>query len=359
MASSRLRSSRRARGAATVELALSLLMLIPVVLYAIYAGELFLAATRAQEAEITAGWDMTAYRMHDYEFGYRRQGEYSPDTAVDTQRAVAEAVPRRVRRELGRMDSFQRGNTATGGRRFLLTEQRLEALTCQPFNAQSHQPLLTFEGIPNGVREYLHRGSYMACRAQVRFTSPYMPQRLREGTASQVDLLHERLRNDGRGFTLCGLGGSLRGCDGDRGFIVLTDDWGLEDATESPVTTWWLAENFKYANVGSSIYHRAPEPVVDGHGFEGGTGAKQVRFTMDFLLGNARDYAYTSDFKFGFRNPSSEMQTFEVEGGAMDRAHLTPWDDDDTGFLGSQRVSRDRRNYLGHPRDDYIHNHWP
>ncbi|MFP2908710.1 hypothetical protein ACLESD_27405 [Pyxidicoccus sp. 3LFB2] len=359
MASLRSRSSRRARGAATVELALSLLILIPVVLYAIYAGELFLAATRAQEAEITAGWDMTAYRMHDYEFGYRRDGPYVSDTAADTQRAVAEAVPRRVRADLGRMDSFQRANTETGGRRFLLTEQRLEQLGCEPFNVQQHYPLLTFEGLPNGVREYLHRGSYMACRARVRFTSPYMPQRLREGTTSQVDLLHERLRNDGRGFTLCGLGGSLRGCDEDRGFIVLTDDWGLEDATESPVTTWWLADNFKYANVGSSVYHRAPEPVVDGHGFEGGTGAKAVRFTMDFLLDNARDYAYTSDFKFGFRNPSSEMQTFEVEGGAMDRAHLTPWDDDDMGFLGSQQVRRDRRHYLGHSEADYVHRHWP
>ena len=49
-----LRSPRRARGAATVELALSLVLLVPVLLYAIYAGEERLAGTRAQEAEITA-----------------------------------------------------------------------------------------------------------------------------------------------------------------------------------------------------------------------------------------------------------------------------------------------------------------
>jgi hypothetical protein len=351
MAPSRSRSSRRARGAATVELALSLMLLVPVLLYSIYSGEAFLAATRAQEAEISAGWDMTAYRMHDYITGYRGgpRAEYG-DGASDTQRQVAAAVPPRVAQELGGMDSYRRNNSAPAERNLLLSQQRLQGLTCQPFNVQGIYPLLTFEGIPNGVREYLHRGSYMACRARVNFRSPYMPQTMRDGFHSQVDLIHTSLRD---GFTMCGLGRSLRGCEPGGGFLVLTDDWGLEDAMESPVAHWWYANNWGYANVGNSIYHRAPEPVVDGHGFEGGEGGKQVRFAMDFLLDTKKDYGQTSDFKFGFLNPSRKMQHFRVEGGGMDEGHLTPWDDGEGGFLGGEQVERSRRHYLGHPDENY------
>jgi len=346
-----LRSPRRARGAATVELALSLVLLVPVLLYAIYAGEAFLAGTRAQEAEITAGWDLTAYRMHDYMDGYREdEREWRRDAASDTQRVVAAAVPPRVRQELGGMDSFRRDNTAPPRRTLLVSEQQLDALDCQLFNVQDRYPLLTFEGIPHGVREYLHRGSYMRCRAQVSFRPHHMPLRMREGYTSQVDLLSERLRD---GFSMCGLGGSLRGCDANGGFLVLTDDWALENSRDSPVDSWRDAQNPRYARVGNAIYHRAPEPVRDLHGFEGGTGAMQVRDAMNFLLDTEDDYGDTSTFKFGFLNDASQLHRVEVEGGGMDEGHLTPWDDGEGPFPHAAEARRDPHHYLGHSAEDF------
>ena len=353
MASLRLRSSRRARGAATVELALSLLLLVPVLLYAIFSGEAFLAGTRAQEAEITAGWDMTAYRMHDYIDGYREDAEtdvFRGDAASDTQRQVATAVPLRVRQSLGGMDSYRRDNTAPARRTLLVSEQQLEGLSCEPFNVQGRDALLTFEGIPHGVREYLHRGSYMACRARVSVRPHHLPLRMREGYTAKEDLLYERIQS---GFTMCGLGGSLRGCDENRGFIVLTDDWGLEDPRQSPVASWRDALNQKYARVGNSIYHRAPDPVRDLHGLEGGAGAMKIRDAMNFLLDTEDDYGDTSHFKFGFLTPYDELQRVPVEGGGMDEGHLTPWDDGEGPFMSGAAARRNRYHYLGHSAEDF------
>ncbi|NMO14184.1 hypothetical protein HPC49_19345 [Pyxidicoccus fallax] len=354
MASLRSRTPRRARGAATVEFAVSLLVLIPVLLYAIYAGELFLAGTRAQEAEITAGWDLTAYRMHDYLGGDTGgPGGEGEDSGAATRRRVIQTVPPRLEQELKGLDSYHRNASTREGRRMLLSEQSLRRLGCQPFNVEGgdRYPLRTFEGIPNGVRHYLHRGSYMACRAEVGFRSPYMPGTMREGFMSRVDLLPERLRN---GFTMCGVGRSLRGCDG-AGFLILTDDWGLEDSRESRVAAREEEKNERYYRVGNSVYHRSPEPVEDpeqGGLLEGGWGARQVRTTMDFLLDTRKDYGLTSDFKFGFTNPSSEATRFPVDEG-MDRGHLTPWDDGEGTFLGGEEVNRDAHHFLGHPDEDF------
>lgn len=353
MSALRRHPPRRVRGAATVELAVSLLLLVPVLLYAIYAGEAFLAATRAQEAEITAGWDMTGYLMHDYRNGYSGGGQ-------DRQLAVTRAVPLRVGAELAGMDSFRRTDDgAAAWRRMLLTEQRLADLRCELFDARNinDDQLLTFAAMPDGVMEYLHRGSYVSCRARVAFTSPYMPRRLRDGYTSKEDLLRQDIAN---GFSVCGLGQSLQGCglSPSRGFMVLTDDWALEDSRESPVANRENAVNQRYANVGNAIYQRAPEPFQDPEAgkWEGGIGGQQVREVLDFLLDTERDVADTSDFKFGFRNPSSEYQAFEADSRAeMRRAHLTPWDDGEGDFAAGSDVASDRhpRNYLGHPRADY------
>ena len=59
-------SQKPQRGASTVEFALSMLIFIPLALYAAYAGEVFQAGFRAQEAESSAGWDLTAYKMNNY-----------------------------------------------------------------------------------------------------------------------------------------------------------------------------------------------------------------------------------------------------------------------------------------------------
>lgn len=54
---------RNARGAATVELALGMLLLIPTLMAGLYFGELFHLSLKVHEAAASTAWDATAYRV--------------------------------------------------------------------------------------------------------------------------------------------------------------------------------------------------------------------------------------------------------------------------------------------------------
>ncbi|AGC47362.1 hypothetical protein MYSTI_06089 [Myxococcus stipitatus DSM 14675] len=357
-----LKPSASRRGAAAVELAVSLMLFVPVLLYSIYAGEAFLAATRAQEAELTAAWDVTAYLGHDYATRARAGDSLDPDRALEVRRQVASVTGPRVMKGLPALDSFLREGVAPPRRRMVVSEQELVDVRCEPVDARDYRDgaLLTFEGMSSGVRAYLHRGGYTACRARVRFRSPFMPGGLREGFHAKVDLVPAALRE---GFWVCGMGRSLQGCGPagvgsadteDPGFVVLMDDWALEDARESPVSTASLARNQKYANVGERMYLHTPTELGDGSVREVALGTEQIREVLLFLLDDARDFGDTTQFKFGFRNPSSQVQTFEQDPeGEPHPGHLTPWDDGEPGFAGGSDVRRSPHHYLGHPDADF------
>jgi hypothetical protein len=338
------RRSGSRRGASTVEVALSMIMLVPLALYAIYAGESFLAATRAQEAEITASWDATAYRLHDYLEG--QDYESGPDGEPSLYRDVTAAAARRVREELGQMDSYE--GPGAGGQRMVISQQRLQALNCEPVDARPLMggALLTFQAMPQSTRQFLHRGGYIGCRAEVNFSPQFMPRRLREGYQSKVDLLSDVIAN---GFTVCGSGNSLWGCEGAvrPGIIVLTNDWGLENGRENPVGS---RDNRKYFNVGEAVYNL--DPIEDSeHGIEGGLAGQQIREALEFLLDEEdKDYGDSSKFKFGFYNPLHWKHTYPGNNhGPRDYAHLTPWDDDEGGFVSGEDISQHRHphHYLG------------
>jgi hypothetical protein len=349
------RVRRTERGAAVVELAVSLTLIVSALLIALYAGEAFLAGARAQEAEISAGWDVTAYNLHDYLNAQDYEG--GPQSLYNT---VTHTVASRVKQELSGMNSYAAPGTRVG-RRFVLSEQSLERLDCGPFDARNlgqgiGDALLTFDGLPHSAWTYLHRGGYVSCQARARFTSPYMPRSMREGYSNRVDLLSDALKN---GFALCGLGKSLQGCQRGNetltsGFVVLTNDWGLEDGRESPVGS---NDNQKYFTVGQSVYIIDKEKYGQGlREGEGGTGSQQVREMMGMLLDTEEgDYGQTSYFKFGFLNPSSQVRRMSVdEGGGQREAHLSPWDDGESRYFtnATENISRNQRSrhhYLGHP----------
>jgi hypothetical protein len=341
------RRTRQERGASTVEVALSLLLLVPLFLYIVYAGESFLAATRAQEAEISASWDVTAYRLHDYVDGQDYESSPgNPSRYTD----VTDVAARRVRRELRTLDSFSDPTRPGTGKRFLISQQRLEGLECVPFDARTvaNGALLTFDGVPVTARRYLHRGGYVVCRAKVNFSPQFIPRTQPEGSRSKLDFVTDVLQN---GFTLCGSGSTLMGCEGAEtaGIVVLTNDWALEDGRENPVGT---RANRRYFNVGNAIYGLEPEKG------EAGTGGQQVREALQFLMDeNDADYGDTSTFKFGFYNPMRQTHRYPANNhGGQEEAHLSPWDDGEGDFASGSSVysdHRDRDNYLGHPKEDF------
>lgn len=344
------RHPRRERGASTVEVALSMLLLIPTALYAIYAGEAFLAGTRAQEAEISASWDVTGYLLHDYVSGqdYEAGPDGDPSLYVD----ITQKAGNRVRSELGGMDSYRGGGN---GQQAVISRQSMERVSCRPMDARYilDQGLLTFQAIPYGTREYLHRGGYVVCSARARFSPQLMPRDMRVGYTSKVNLLSDALAN---GFPICGNGNSLWGCDGAHvpGIIVLTNDWGLEDGQANPVGT---QDNAKYYNVGHKVFDIKWARMGDAD-LAGGIGSQQVKEAMLFLLDEPEgDWARTSEYKLGFYNDMGRMRHYPSNNhNGEATAHLSPWDDGEGPYTSDRSVHNSARNdhhYLGHKKANF------
>ena len=333
------------RGASTVEVALSMILLVPVVLYSIYVGEAFILGARAQEAEISASWDVTAYLLHDFKNGY--DFETDPEGGPSLYRDVASSVASRVKSRMAGLNSFtELGN----GQRLVVSQQSLQRVTCEPRDARGllGDSLLTFQATPVGTREFLHRGGYVNCQAEVGFVPLFMPRDLRSGFTSKTDLLSGSLAN---GFTMCGSGDTLRGCSGRyAGVMVLTNDWGLEDGKRNKVGE---QNNERYFNVGEKVYNakywRDPSDIA------GGIGTQQIKESLGLLLDDPQDYGQTSKFKLGYYNPVDTVHQFPAnDHGTTDgKAHLSGWDDREGTFDGTKNVheggTRSRHNYLGHP----------
>jgi hypothetical protein len=348
---------RRERGASTVEVALSMLLLIPTALYGIYAGEVFLAGTRAQEAEISAAWDVTAYLLHDYDNA--QDYESGPNGEPSHYVSVTQNVANRVEAELSGLDSYRGSGN---GQQQVISQQRLRNVDCRPMDARYvlDGALLTFQAIPYQSRDFLHRGGYVACSARVSFLPQLMPRDMRVGYTSKEDLLAEQLAE---GFTLCGSGKSLWGCEGERmlgltrehepGIIVLTNDWGLEDGRDNPVGT---QANQKYYNVGEKIYK--VKMWNDPTELAGGIGSQQVREAMKFMLDEAdADWGQTSVFKLAYSNDMSKQVSYPANNhNGVEHAHMNPWDDGEGSYTSTRNVhnSRNQNHYLGHRNPNFL-----
>jgi hypothetical protein len=340
---------RRQRGASTVEVALSMVLLIPTALYAIYAGEAFLAGTRAQEAEISASWDVTGYLLHDFING--EDYESGPGGDPSLYEDITNAVQNRVKSELSGMDSY-RGSGS--GQQQVISRQSIESVDCKPMDARPilNKALLTFQAIPYQSREFLHRGGYVVCNAKVRFSPQLMPRGMRVGYTSKKDLLSDELAS---GFTICGSGNSLWGCEAEHvpGIIVLTNDWGLEDGSSNDVGT---KDNQKYFNVGEKIYK--VKMWGDPTEVAGGIGTQQVREAMKFMLDEDNaDWGQTSVFKLAYFNDMSRTNAYPANNhNGTAHAHINPWDDDEGPYPSTQNVhnSRNRTHYLGHRNPNFL-----
>lgn len=355
MAPSRIqRRVRSARGASTVEVAVSMILLVPTTLYAIYAGEAFLAGTHAQETEIAASWDLTGYRLHDYLSG--QDFETGDNGEKSFYQQTTDRVTRRVAREMGQLDSYHaRGS---GGQRGVISHQELEEVKCEPMDARNVMggALLTFQATPYPTREFLHRGGYVSCQAKVRFDPQFVPKDLRDVYSSKEKLLSGRLAS---GFPICGSGDTLWGCEAkdDRtrpGILVLTNDWGLEDSLRNRVGQ---KDNLKYYQVGEKVY----QAKVEGQDTDlaGGLGHQQVKEVLQLLLDEEdKDYGDTSTFKLGFYNPMGTLHRYPANNhSGQDDAHLSPWDDGEGPYTSDRNVhdnARGQHTYLGHPRANFL-----
>jgi hypothetical protein len=221
-----------------VEFAVAILLLVPVAIYAIYAGELFAVGMKAQEAEMLGAWNVTGHVLHDLENGSQlaRNDRFATATSLEAARS---------RTQLADLDSFQNGVRPLQH----LVRGQVEAVDCRRndglppearFRSIPRQP----PPVPAGFRSYQEHGSrpwandflvptgFVRCTARARAVSAVGEIRHHEEFSRTGYTLLEAFSN----ITMCGSGPTLNGCGARGGIVVLMDDWAVDDGRSSPVT---------------------------------------------------------------------------------------------------------------------------
>lgn len=330
-------------GGAAVEFALSTILLVPMALYSIYVGEAFIAGAKAQEIEITAAHDISAFLLHDYTGG-GFNGLYTNATRISSDRALA---------DLRDFDSFRRGSAGlemvTSRARFSALPEGMDCQLRTDLDSGAFRSIIPMVPLPAA----LHREGFVNCKAQVTVRNFFIARKgYAEFQRGGPDLMPSSIAT----LTICGLGEDLRGCKGgggragSRGFWLLTDDWGLEDSRPNPVGT---QDNQKYYFVGKQAY---------GSLGQGTTliaaGIAALGVFPPPLLG---DQANTSTFKMGYLKNIREARNISPQDQGERRAHLSPLEEDRKAFPYTDNTlnvssvmytERRRGHYLGkqHPQ---------
>ncbi|MBI5547266.1 MAG: hypothetical protein HY901_25570, partial [Deltaproteobacteria bacterium] len=151
------RLARQEEGSAVTEFALSTLLLVPVALYSMYVGEAYMVAIKVQEAEISATWDITAYRLHEYMSG-SYTGLYS--------RATSDSATN-VSKDIRDFNSFTPGGG--NGWSLPISSSTMDAIGCQKVSGNA------FTG--HSGSSYLHADGYVNCKTKATFKNHFIPQR--------------------------------------------------------------------------------------------------------------------------------------------------------------------------------------
>jgi hypothetical protein len=327
-----------------VEFALAMLVFIPVVYYSMYIGDGFIAGFKAQEAEISATWDTTAYRLHNFESGGGTKGLY------DQAESSASA---RIQGDLQGLDSYAKVKVAGAG--FSVSGgQLMPGVTCErkKIAGAGDGVFSTLGEMPEPTAlKMFHVPSYMQCTAQTRVENRFMPQTYLQGSleGGEPFLPPSMARID-----MCGLGSTPNGCSATRGMIVLTDDWGLENGAEQDVSMHQdgsdKIQNPRYFSAAREVFLAEGKAMAD----------EQVKEVMQFMLGKDLTTHESSNFRMAYLTPISQFRSMSSGISSLpDRAYLTPWRDGESGagatFESGQAGynSRTNGNYLGHGDSKY------
>ncbi|HCF62159.1 MAG TPA: hypothetical protein DFS52_29735 [Myxococcales bacterium] len=334
------RKHKGEEGAAVAEYALSTLLLVPIALYSMYAGEAFMMAIKAQEAEIAAAWDTTAYRLHSFPSGGHRS-LYAQ--AMSRSEASARAA-------LADFDSF----SPRGGRGWKgpITSAELQQLDCE-LAPEAPEALVTISydaggggGDRSGYIGPLHNDGLVRCRARISLVNHFIPER-----AHQEFIENSLFPRSIRNLQICGLGPNISGCGSgdDRGLALLTDDWALGDSRANPVGT---SRNQAYYRIGELMFRQQTD-----HGNDYQAGARAVKEAMEVMTGSGVDLGQTDQFKMGYLDRVNSVRSWQDAADSEDRgprrAHMSAYDNlgDTSNGYGNlfTRIYGMRRNnnYLG------------
>ncbi len=316
------------QGGATVELALMSTLFVPMVIYAIYVGEAYVAGIKAQSAEIAAGWEVTAYLLHDYRNG-------NPASLYDN--ALSRSA-NRAQESHKDFDSFD--DTGRTGYLGVFGFDRLEYVRCQRRDISNFGPDV------HGTKYLKKDFGWIGCEAETTF------ENRRATTDAHREMWHGRpkiIQDSFKRMRMCGSGETLKGCqpaDGQRGFVVMTDDWGLENPAKVEVGS--SGPNQEYYKVGADMFG----------GLATTTAQAALVSTFGFLVG-ALDQGATDTFKMGYMETIRTKRRFPSHGGSqslhlsIDHEQASPANNQDANLSDKTYDDRHQTNYMGMQDPDW------
>lgn len=276
--------SARARGQATVELALGLMVFVTVLLFGIHFAEIGYLSTKVTEANASALWHATAAKMHTL------PGDFGDlDSLISGNKPGQEAQ--------GLYADFDgRTSTSDGNEEAqVFTRATGMQVRCEA-GGPSFQPVGTTEGV------FRDTGG-MVCRSEANFqVLPVFPRSfLDSGQGAFFKERHYAATN----LTICGVNrGGNGGCQGQ--FAILLDDWGL--ATEDELRDCRVQQGSGCAN---GPFYRSTNQVYNRHVTVNGA---SLRLAMQSVMApipggfNPRTF-YHSNMFFKDQNPGGEGTT--------------------------------------------------
>lgn len=271
-----MRTARHERGAAVVETALGVMVMVTVLLFGVHFGEILWVAMKVQEAGAGAKWDASAMRVHYL------PGDYTPASGV------AERVARTA------TDRYQDFD----GRRSVRKKSALTLVTAAASNMEVKCQLATDVTFPRGPMPRRLSGVYqdvggIRCQATADTWLTRIPHAFAEGGNGLFAARHV----DGADrYHACSFGRPFANDCAD-GPTVLLGDWGLAGTDEA--YECYLASGDKCPN---QAYFNSAKSVYDSGGKAKGYAAMQF----------ARSIVGTvpidpNQFFFSFRGEESEF----------------------------------------------------
>ncbi len=371
---------RHARGAATTEFALATLMIVPALLYGVYAGELFVVGAKAQEAEISAAYDLTAYRYHDYETA---TAAASPGIVASRYDTIARAVSANIDADLKDLNSYAsagrtgvslvagtarfQGSAVTCTKRGLKTATSpgsyLAANDLMPFASLDYADDPHFASAKVGadnLRATLTRDWLLSCTSRIEHKALWIPRQWNQEMTSHDDLLNPVTAPIVFGGMGSSLNGLKSGTQPSLGLAMLVDDW----AVEQPNRLGAVEIALKDTDSANPSMFRAADRV--NRMFWPGLAEEQINEDLLFLLGHRWVFGENTstgkadDLRLALDDDYNRRTDFQLESpGARNDGnqpwYLLPRQDGENGLTPLEGVAsqRARGHYLGHPNASF------
>ncbi|MHB8416701.1 MAG: hypothetical protein ACYDCL_01405 [Myxococcales bacterium] len=253
--------TRRRHGQSIVELAICMMVLIPIILYALFATDFFLVRLRAQQMANAAVWDLTGRLTHDYDTVSNNSGN---SVVTSKASAAASAVQSLFGQGLdpwagASSSSGSSGSSSSAAMVGPAAKGTLKSVTCGPSTASvSNASTLPGVSLPFGaILGPFQTNGLVQCQAQIELTNSLWGNGTPQYLDSQVGT--PLYRSSAQTIEMCGVGTASSGsCGSKTNMVLYVDDWALsQDGTDAHTTYpdgTPSTDNPHFYNVANAVY---------------------------------------------------------------------------------------------------------